>query len=314
MNRTFLLYAALALLCCACSRPPEVAQRKADSPRAPLPGALAQYRAALDRSELRYVAIRADKENGSAPWRSKFMGRPYFPKGQAYPVDPQGRPLFMLAQINFAEMPKLPDYPHKGIVQFFIADGNTPAQIYGSLMYSAVPFNVNHHFDSLMDQRYFRVRYHADVVADMAGQDTPPDITAQGKELPMQDEALLRFDTRSEAVSVDDYRFAHFLGKPAAQFFAQFGDQETAVAEAYMAYAGNSPVAKIGGYTSLVQDDPRTSRPGEDWLVLLEIRSAGGDDNIDIMWGDAGVGVFFIRRADLLRRDFSKVAYHWDNH
>jgi uncharacterized protein YwqG len=32
------------------------------------------------------------------------------------------------------------------------------------------------------------------------------------------------------------------------------------------------------------------------------------------MWGDSGTGTFFIRRADLKKRDFSKVAYYWDNH
>lgn len=30
------------------------------------------------------------------------------------------------------------------------------------------------------------------------------------------------------------------------------------------------------------------------------------------MWGDMGVANFFIRREDLLRRDFSRVWYTWD--
>lgn len=31
-----------------------------------------------------------------------------------------------------------------------------------------------------------------------------------------------------------------------------------------------------------------------------------------VLWGDCGVGNFFIRREDLLRRDFSRVLYIWD--
>ncbi len=31
-----------------------------------------------------------------------------------------------------------------------------------------------------------------------------------------------------------------------------------------------------------------------------------------ILWGDAGVGNFFINREDLKRRDFSKILYNWD--
>jgi uncharacterized protein YwqG len=352
MNRHFLLHAAVLALCCACSRapapaelsiegkpdnalaslPPVVAikrqpdapnasqpselaiERKPDSPRASLPAELAPFRAALDRSELTYVAISASKESGSAPWRSKFLGTPYFPKGQQYPRDPYGKPLVLLAQINFSEMPRLPDYPSTGIVQFFAADEETSAHIYGSLQYDEKPFSVSRHFDSMTEQRYFRVLYHPNVVADPAGQGTPEKPATPGPGLPVMDEATLRFETRTEAVAVDDYRFQKFLGKSAADFFQQFGARETALAQAYMAYAGNSPVAKIGGYTKLVQNDPRESRGNEDWLILLEIRSAGGADKIDIMWGDSGVGVFFIRRDDLKRRDFSKVAYHWDNH
>jgi uncharacterized protein YwqG len=30
------------------------------------------------------------------------------------------------------------------------------------------------------------------------------------------------------------------------------------------------------------------------------------------MWGDTGVGHFFIREADLLKRDFTKVWFDWD--
>ena len=44
-------------------------------------------------------------------------------------------------------------------------------------------------------------------------------------------------------------------------------------------------------------------------LLLLQLDS---DELMDLMWGDMGVGHFFIRASDLERRDFSKVLYDWD--
>jgi uncharacterized protein YwqG len=36
------------------------------------------------------------------------------------------------------------------------------------------------------------------------------------------------------------------------------------------------------------------------------------DAENEIMWGDSGVGNFFIHPEDLKKRDFSKVFYNWD--
>ncbi|MDN5490601.1 MAG: DUF1963 domain-containing protein, partial [Acinetobacter sp.] len=38
----------------------------------------------------------------------------------------------------------------------------------------------------------------------------------------------------------------------------------------------------------------------------------GEAEGIEIMWGDSGVGNFFIHPDDLEKRDFSKVVYNWD--
>lgn len=43
--------------------------------------------------------------------------------------------------------------------------------------------------------------------------------------------------------------------------------------------------------------------------MLLQLDT---DDSIDMMWGDAGVANFFIRKEDLLKLDFTKVYYTFD--
>ncbi|MEY0874488.1 DUF1963 domain-containing protein, partial [Providencia manganoxydans] len=53
-------------------------------------------------------------------WDSRVGGMPYLPLNEKYPTNSEGMPLKLLAQINFAQMPKLENYPEKGILQFFI--------------------------------------------------------------------------------------------------------------------------------------------------------------------------------------------------
>ena len=54
--------------------------------------------------------------------------------------------------------------------------------------------------------------------------------------------------------------------------------------------------------------DPRraTLESGvEDWQLLLQIDS--DEDNLGVIWGDAGLVYFWIRKQDLEKRDFSNV-------
>ena len=55
---------------------------------------------------------------------SKFSGLPYVPKGGSLPTDEQGNSFLMLSQINCEELPENSIYPKKGILQFWIIDGD----------------------------------------------------------------------------------------------------------------------------------------------------------------------------------------------
>ena len=66
------------------------------------------------------------------------------------------------------------------------------------------------------------------------------------------------------------------------------------------------------GYPFFTQSDPR----GEDTIadfdtLLLQIDSTC-DTPSTVMWGDSGVGNFFINGAALARGDFSRVLFNWD--
>ena len=278
-----------------------------------LPQELVPFSAAIARSRLAYIAFTVRKPDGLAPWNSKLGGSAYLLKGQPYPVGPDGIPLALLAQLNFSEMPALKGYPSRGILQFFIAGSESKAHIYGMADEGGAPFNPQVFFSSLSQQHWFRVIYIPQVQSDREKlQDTPSAST--DLMLPITGSAALSFDIATEPVSIFDYRFEHFMGKPSDKFFAQFGVKQDAVATNYIAFSEKRLAAKMGGYSSPVQRDPRAIRPSEDWVVLLELQSANLDGAFDMMWGDGGMGVFYIRRDDLERLDFSKVIYYWDNH
>jgi len=292
--------------------PTRVEQTKRSTPSGELPAELAKLREPIEQSKLEFVRVKAKQRRGTLPWQSKFRGQSYLPNGGEHPMDVKGRPLVLLVQINFADVPKLDGYPTSGILQLFISGEIEREQVWGLVNYDEKTFNANRYFSSLQDQRYYRVIFYSDIVADASRlTDSSPMTNAV---LPVMEEAELSFERAIEHVSPDDYRFKRVFGQEPGAFFAQFGSRMQSVWNEYAAFAQTRSLAKIGGYASFVQRDPRSYKPTEDWLLLLEIQSSAPEDGVEVLWGDDGVGGLFIRREDLLKRDFSKVAYYWDNH
>ena len=73
------------------------------------------------------------------------------------------------------------------------------------------------------------------------------------------------------------------------------------------------PNAVIGGYPMFTQYDPRTGKLEKLDTLLFELNSVfDPEKGIDICWGDAGTGSFFIQREKLKELDFSCVLYNYD--
>ena len=68
------------------------------------------------------IRIKLSLSNNLTLTDSKFGGMPYIPKGGSLPTSAEGKPLFMLAQINCEQLPENNIYPKKGLLQFWIAD------------------------------------------------------------------------------------------------------------------------------------------------------------------------------------------------
>ena len=81
---------------------------------------LAPYKAAILAAEKPTAEITLEPCGNLTLSQSKIGGLPYLPPDAEYPRNPDRQPLTLLAQINFAEMPPLPDFPTSGILQWFI--------------------------------------------------------------------------------------------------------------------------------------------------------------------------------------------------
>lgn len=274
------------------------------------PPDMEEYRASVESSAMDYATASATAAS-TQHWESKLLGTPYLPAGTSYPLDIYGQPLQLLAQINFAELPRLAEFPQSGMLQFFISPIESDEQIWGMRFYEERVFDAQNYLDILQRQDYFRVVFYPDVDRD-APQEPAPQVEIGY--LPVNQEARLEFRIETGVVTTADYRFEQLFDVDAYEFFDQFDQQGDLVWEEYDRYAGQYSIARVGGYASFAQEDPRILAPDEDWLLLLQLDSFRTADGVEVLWGDVGVGSFHIRREDLLNWDFSRVLYSWDSH
>ena len=255
-----------------------------------IPQALEPYRQQLLETKTTFIKANSQAPRKTKLWESKVGGQPYLPKGLDWPMAPDGQTLCFLAQINFAEVPALEPFPSKGIVQFFINDDD----LYGM------------DFDDGENPDTFRVLFHPEVIEQESLLQTKlPSTDWEAELLPHHpDESYpLVFTIDEEVVPISDCQFYQFFG---SEFFRQFGENEWDVM-GQLEKSIRSQGHKIGGYAYFTQDDPR--RLEDPMILLLQLDS---DERMDLMWGDMGVGHFFIRKNDLAALDFSRVLYDWD--
>ena len=251
-----------------------------------------------------YLKITPTSTSETSLWQSKFGGLPYFPKHLDYPKAPDSTPLHLLAQINFSETPKLEDLPEKGILQFYIEAGGETA--YGIEEYPQ------------LTQTTFRVIYFPEPDLNIDNLLDNFEFLPPGIGLPLSDCLGLNFAIKSTSMSASDYRFRNLV----KSYFPLFQQSNLTKAmensleeladdfineyeEKYEELLGGH---RLGGYPAFVQNDDRAELQEEEGydFLLLQIDS---DDDHSIMWGDEGIGNFFIQPSALKRLDFSKILY-----
>ena len=283
---------------------------KAPPPPKPKPEPSGKARAIVDEVKRRTAApcwrLTLHPEGPCGLLDSKVGGLPYWDPALPYPVDSQGNQMTLLAQLNFAQLETEGPLPRAGMLQFFIGQDDA--------------FGID--YDEPDRQKNFRVVYHPE---------PDPALTLeqiQALELPTHVEADLCTPVIREAAFTAE-KTVGYMGPGDCRFDALFREAVRAVTgedigdkHEYQYFDGadrdylydqlSAAGHRLLGYPSFTQYDPREPEGPYDTL-LFQLDSDMADDRHDlVLWGDCGVGNFFINREDLLRRDFSRILYNWD--
>lgn len=238
---------------------------------------------------------------------SKIGGTPYLPHDTAWPLGTNGLPMTFLAQVDCAALAGLPDFPHSGLLQFFIGLD----EVFGA------------DYEDITKPGNFQVLYHEaidpSVTADEVRKKRPevPDPVEAACMTPLETACRIHFGTpEMQALTEGDFRYEQLFCRkwnalhpePPVTYmwelsgvYGDGGEEE------------EEPHHQMGGYPFFTQSDPRSEDkyPELDTLLFqLDSEFRGGHDLV--LWGDCGVGNFFISHEDLKKRDFSKVGYSWD--
>ena len=240
---------------------------------------------------------------------SKVGGMPYIPKGGALPRSADGKPLFMLAQINCEQLPENNLYPKKGLLQFWIADTEDP--LYGL------------DYDDPCSNDFKRVLYFSTIGETLPIDDFISDYTFDDNHLPFNSKKqfALHFKKDTESISLEERAATQlFFEKWNEAFSTQittidefFEEVPNDICEEINASLLKEPTGhKIGGYPYFIQVDPREENDPHTLLLLqIDIDNVGGEE---ICWGnEGGVANFFISPEDMANCRFDDVLFHWED-
>ncbi len=242
--------------------------------------------------------------------QSKVGGLFYLPKSTEVPTNSKGEQLMFLTQINCEELPDNSIYPKKGIMQFWIFGGD---------------YDMGNDYDNPCSDENKRVIYYP-AIEDHYGADelaaiyNPQDdedgelITPICTDKPLS----MSFKLEKQWLLPSDYRFEKaFMEKWNACFpekrIEELWQLDDDIVELVCEMLDIEEHTQIGGYGHFTQSDPRMYESLADYTeMIFQLDSYSGDEDCEIMWGDCGVGNFFVTKEQLKSLDFANCLYNWD--
>jgi uncharacterized protein YwqG len=220
---------------------------------------------------------------------TRIGGPVWLRDGEDWPADADGAPLVFVAQVDFAELPPLPDFPAAGLLQFFVGSMDSfgahlddPARGGARVLWrpDALEGGILHPRPENRDDGFVFERNDVRTAGlSLAGQSAVHPLPATDWRIHERLEGQLR---RPGIEEIDDLLDGEDGAPPRRH--------------------------TVGGHPVFTQDDFRGPGRYDDFdRTLLHLTSDG-----NVMWGDMGEAAFLIRRRDLLNRDFSSVIFYWD--
>ena len=282
------------------------------------------WQAIKEATAQKTYALKINLDRVPSVFDSKVGGLPYWDLNVPIPRTSDGKKMALLVQLNMADYPDNDLLPKEGMLQFFIG----ASDVYGL------------NFDDQTLQEGFRVVFHEEIDRSFSSESIKGEFIlphdSNDDDLPIASEYALDVEQKVAYMFHDDYRFdgviksvAQSIGLRNRPEYANLTDKEfyrilwdslePIFEENEESYEFVMSGSRVLGYPFFTQSDPREVQgkySGYD-ILLLQLDSEDrklSDDSYDwmVMWGDCGVGNFFIRKEDLLNKDFSHVLYNWD--
>jgi uncharacterized protein YwqG len=238
------------------------------------------------------LLLRPNPDADTLSAAARLGGPVWLAEDEEWPVGRDGKRLEFVAQLDFSKMPGLSGFPEQGIARFFVGTDD----LWGA------------DFDR-PDQSDVRVLWHDSDQA--SGRLEPPEEWKPDGVSPFESETA-----RSEGIAliaeriVDFPDFYDWQVQEKLDHHAGRTGQDEIEDHLFRLTETRAMAHRIGGHPTFTQYDFRRRDHHDEFdVVLLGLTS---DDWI--MWGDVGEAAFYIRRADLERRDFTRVAFYWDCH
>ncbi len=268
-----------------------------------IPIELAKFSNEILASSMSFIKITPEPTLELLPTRqSKFLGIPYWPiPTQLFPKDIYGNPMRMVAQINLEYIQNIVintniSLPKNGILQFFLPQYN----------YHNQHLNINENTNSI------GIFYHENInLPNLLSEELKElHIKPPSHDFPVFKESKINFFEESKFCPLIDYYHSDY-------FYHLILDEinEAELEQFFNSEEFDSSGCKIGGYAKFSKSDPRNEYYNLDnpWQLLFQIDSINDNNSEPIsMWGNNGVGSWFIKKNDLLNLDFSKSIFYCD--
>ena len=212
---------------------------------------------------------------------SKFLGSPFFPRDKEYPKDGNGKPMVMVAQLNFEQIPQITPFPANGILQLFLSATDWYEEDYAIIYHSLEELSK----EPISDFSFINEKDY--------------------DEMPVYKLHQLSFEKVIDKGGSEDSQFDYlFDGGDYWDFNESLNEEQEKLFGEYFNAMGH----KIGGYAEFTQSDPRDYNV--DQKNDIQVLQIDVDDHI--MFGDSGLGHVFISEDNLIKKNFSKAYFYWD--
>jgi uncharacterized protein YwqG len=268
----------------------------------------------IETTKLPTIMLNASPGADLSLYQSKFGHYPLLPQEVDYPKDERDNYLFLLAQINFSEMPRLEGYPSSGYLQFYIANddeyGFDPNDGTSQKNFRILFFEESEVTNPQTDFTFLDNAFDKNKVTNKKNEFSFFNDILNKDKLPFRGAYTLTFTPATDYVRFGDIRRGDketFRITDLQEIYPALDEDDIMDA----AYDHFKPLGhKIGGYAYFTTEDPRLwNEQYKDYLLLLQVDSEEG-----IRWKGDGVVNFFIHPNDLARKDFSKVLFNFGSY